>query len=81
MRAARQNESLTPGQPGLLQHNQHDSHDHPISKDSERGFFDSDVAKSGKADCQRNYAPEVKEVEGIEDLVYGSAMIELESEK
>src|SRR5262245_22194038 len=37
---------------GLLQHNQHNSRDQPISKNPEGGFSEGDVAESGQGDCK-----------------------------
>ena len=65
----------------LLQHDQHNSCDHPVPKNPECCFFERDVAEAGKADCQDGCAPKMKQVYGFEDLVKGSTMIEFGDEE
>jgi hypothetical protein len=66
---------------GLSQNNQHDSRNYPISENPEGCFLECNVAKAGKGDGQNGRAPKMKEVQGCENLVQGSGLIEFGSEE
>jgi hypothetical protein len=63
------------------QDNQHNSRDHPISENPEGGFFECDVAEARKGEGEDGRGPKMKEVQGCEDLVKGSGLIEFGSEE
>lgn len=64
-----------------MQDGRHDSGNHPISENPEGRFFECDNAQAREADCQDGCAPEMEEVQGVEDLVERSGRTHIGNEE
>ena len=65
----------------LAQDDEHYSYRHPISENPKGSFFERDIAQSGEADGEHGGAPEMEEVQGIEDLVERSSRTHIRNEQ